>query len=66
MASSKEHLTALVAPASRTIDAVHVEPKDDMVAERARSNLAVEQLSYLLNGGKESLEKRYGLSDLGF
>ncbi|MEW5313953.1 MAG: hypothetical protein WDW38_005483 [Sanguina aurantia] len=51
-------VSALIGPAVAKIQSTHVEPKDDMLAERARSNLAVEQLSYLLNGGKESLEKR--------
>lgn len=63
MASSA--LSALIGPAVAKIQSTHVEPKDDMLAERARSNLAVEQLSYLLNGGKESLEKRYGFHKCG-
>lgn len=37
----------------------HVEPKDDIAAERQRATFNVQELSYLLNGGKDKLEKKW-------
>mmetsp|Transcript_25494 Transcript_25494/g.55452 ORF Transcript_25494/g.55452 Transcript_25494/m.55452 type:complete len:695 (+) Transcript_25494:125-2209(+) len=43
---------------SRLVLASHVEPTDDIKAERQRATFDVKELSYALNGGKEILEKR--------
>lgn len=48
----------LQAPSSATILRTHVEPKDDIAAERKRATFDNTQLTYVLNGGKEKLEKR--------
>lgn len=49
---------ALVEASTRAVLAAHIEPRDDMVAERARATFDPKPLSYLLHGGKEALDKR--------
>lgn len=48
----------LQAPSTATILRNYVDPKDDMAAERARATFDVQQLTEVLVGGKEVLEKR--------
>lgn len=48
----------LQAHSTKLIMAAHIEPKDDMIAERKRATFDVKELSYALNGGKEVLDRR--------
>lgn len=43
---------------SKPILALHVEPTDDMRAERARASFDPEEIAIELNGGKAVLEKK--------
>lgn len=52
-----ERTRQLVATSSRVVLATHVEPVEDMRAERARSALDSRQLAEYLNGGKEKLQR---------
>ncbi len=52
-----ERTRQLVATSSHVVLATHVEPADDMRAERARSALDTRQLAEYLNGGKEKLQR---------
>ncbi len=47
-------------PSTRLILASHTEPVTDIKLERQRATFDVEQLSYVINGGKEQLDKRWG------
>ena len=52
-----ERTRQLVAASSRVVLATHVEPTEDMRAERTRSALDSRQLAEYLNGGKEKLQR---------
>ncbi len=52
-----ERTRELVAASSRVVLATHVEPREDMKAERALSALDSRQLAEHLNGGKEKLQR---------
>ena len=52
-----ERTRQLAATSSRVVLATHVEPTEDMRAERARSSLDSRQLAEYLNGGKEKLQR---------
>ncbi|KAG2488798.1 hypothetical protein HYH03_012598 [Edaphochlamys debaryana] len=54
----------LQAPASKIIFSTHIEPRDDMAAERARATFDVKELTYAMNGGKDKLEKRMRFADI--
>ncbi|PNH11730.1 Peroxisomal acyl-coenzyme A oxidase 2 [Tetrabaena socialis] len=51
-------------PASDIILSTHVEPMLDIAAERRRCTFNVPELSYVLNGSKELLEKKQQFSDM--
>ncbi|KAK9833196.1 hypothetical protein WJX74_009804 [Apatococcus lobatus] len=53
-----DRVKMLVKASSRLVLAEHVEPQDDMRAERARASFASRNVAEALNGGKEVLEKR--------
>ncbi|KAK9847424.1 hypothetical protein WJX84_002360 [Apatococcus fuscideae] len=53
-----ERTRNLVKASSRLVLAEHVDPQDDMRAERARASFASENLAEYLNGGKAILERR--------
>lgn len=53
----------LVEPATQIVMATHVNPMDDMVQERGRSTIDVQQLLYAMNGGKEKVEQRWVVLD---
>ena len=48
---------SLVADAGRSVLAHHVEPSDDMRAERARASFAPGAVAAFLHGGAEALER---------
>lgn len=50
---------ALQRPASEVILKTHTEPSYDLAMERRKATFNVEELSYVLNGGKEQLEKKW-------
>lgn len=52
-----ERTRELAAASSRVVLSTHVEPSEDMKAERARSALDSRQLAEYLNGGKEKLQR---------
>lgn len=43
---------------SRLVLAQHCEPKDDIAAERQRATFDITPLSWVLNGGRDKLQKR--------
>jgi hypothetical protein len=47
----------LVEQSSAVILATHVEPKDDMLAERSRASFNSQELAEYLNGGKDKLKR---------
>ncbi len=47
-------------PSSAAILASHVEPKDDIAAERRRATFSVDEVALLLNGSSEAIAKRCG------
>lgn len=53
-----DRLRKLADASSEPILAVHVEPTDDMVSERARASFDSEELAVELNGGRALLEKK--------
>lgn len=53
-----ERLRKLADASSEPILAVHVEPTEDMNAERARASFDTEELAIELNGSKALLEKK--------
>ena len=53
-----ERLRKLADASSEPILAVHVEPTEDMDAERARASFDSEELAIELNGSKALLEKK--------
>ncbi len=53
-----DRLRKLADASSEPILAVHVEPTDDMVSERARASFDSEELAIELNGGRALLEKK--------
>jgi len=53
-----DRLRKLADASSEPILAVHVEPTDDMVSERARASFDSEELAIEMNGGRALLEKK--------
>lgn len=53
-----DRLRKLADASSEPILAVHVEPTEDMDAERARASFDSEELAIELNGSKALLEKK--------
>ena len=56
-AMTSDNVRQLVQQSSNVILATHIEPKDDMVAERARATFSSAELAEYLNGGREKLQK---------
>ena len=48
---------ALVKKSSDVVLATHIEPRDDMLAERGRASFDISSLAAYLNGGKEKLQR---------
>ena len=57
-AASDSRVRSLVAATSATVLATHVDPRDDMRAERGRASFAPAPVSLLLHGGDEDKLKR--------
>ena len=57
-------LKKLVDDASTAVLAFHVEPKDDMIAERQRASFDTQALVEHLNGGAKKLQRKYALPPL--
>lgn len=57
-ASDDPRVRALVAASSATVLATHVDPRDDMRAERARASFDPAPVALLLYGGDEDKLKR--------
>ncbi len=53
-----ERTLALQGPSTKKALANHVEPVEDLAAERRRATFDVEELSYVLAGGKDKLQRR--------
>ena len=54
-----DRLRKLADASSEPILSVHVEPTEDMDAERARASFDTEELAIELNGSRALLEKKY-------
>ena len=52
-----ERTKALVQKSSDVVLATHIEPRDDMLAERGRASFDISSLAAHLNGGKEKLQR---------
>ncbi|KAK9826538.1 hypothetical protein WJX74_001334 [Apatococcus lobatus] len=53
-----DRTTALVNESSQLVLAGHVEPQDDLRAERKRASFSSQELAVVLNGGTEVLQRR--------
>ncbi|KAG2435906.1 hypothetical protein HXX76_007101 [Chlamydomonas incerta] len=51
-------------PATQIILKTHTEPSNDLAMERRKATFDVQELSYVLNGGKEQLEKKMKLAEM--
>ena len=52
-----EATKALVKKSSDVVLATHIEPRDDMLAERGRASFDISSLAAYLNGGKDKLQR---------
>ncbi|CAK0735983.1 hypothetical protein CVIRNUC_000672 [Coccomyxa viridis] len=59
-----ERTKALVKKSSDVVLATHIEPRDDMLAERGRASFDISSLAAYLNGGLEKLQRIGELADL--
>ncbi|GLC45233.1 hypothetical protein PLESTB_000722200 [Pleodorina starrii] len=59
-----ERTQLLQRPASEIILRTHTEPTEDLKQERRRATFNFEELAYVLNGGKELLEKKQRFAEI--